>query len=137
MHCAVAGAPGERAIGRVADPRGARRTGTRGPSSPGPPGRPPGPAAGIDHVVLERGEASLCAGVPTRWSVESLEGRSCTIFLQVPPLGLAVTLQPGDNVIDLPPLEPGRIAYTCSMGMYGGTLRVVEAPTGALEGTRG
>ena len=82
-------------------------------------------------------EASLYAGVPTRWIVESLEGRSCAIFLQVPQLGLAVTLQPGDNVIDLPPLDPGRIAYTCSMGMYGGTLRVVEAPTGALEGARG
>jgi sulfite exporter TauE/SafE len=75
-------------------------------------------------------EASLYAGVPTRWIVESLEGSSCAIFLQVPGLGLAVTLQPGENTIDLPPLEPGTIAYTCSMGMYGGTLRVVAPPTG-------
>jgi hypothetical protein len=82
-------------------------------------------------------EASLYAGVPTRWIVESLEGGSCAIFLQVPSLGLAVTLKPGDNQIDLPALPPGKVAYTCSMGMYGGTLRVVEAPTGALEGTRG
>jgi uncharacterized protein len=82
-------------------------------------------------------EASLYAGVPTRWIVESLEGGSCAIFLQVPSLGLAVTLKPGDNEIDLPALPPGKVAYTCSMGMYGGTLRVVEAPTGALEGVRG
>jgi plastocyanin domain-containing protein len=75
--------------------------------------------------------ASLYAGMPTRWVVESLDARSCAIFLQVPGLGLSVTLQEGENTIDLPPLEPGRIAYTCSMGMYGGQLTVVEPPQGA------
>lgn len=72
--------------------------------------------------------ATLYAGIPTRWIVESLGGSSCAIFLTVPSMGLAVTLQPGDNPIDLPALKPGRIAYTCSMGMYGGTLTVVERP---------
>lgn len=75
--------------------------------------------------------ASLYAGMPTRWIVESLDARSCAIFLQVPGLGLSVTLQEGENTIDLPPLEPGRIAYTCSMGMYGGQLTVVAPPQGA------
>ncbi len=79
-------------------------------------------------------EAAIYAGVPTRWVVESLGGGSCAIFLQVPSLGLAVTLHEGDNVIDLPPLEAGRIAYTCSMGMYGATLTVVEPPPDVLGG---
>lgn len=81
-------------------------------------------------------DAALYAGMPTRWIVESLDASSCAIFLQVPSLGLAVTLHEGENAIDLPPLEPGRIAYSCSMGMYGGQLTVVRPPqgTGAAPG---
>jgi sulfite exporter TauE/SafE/copper chaperone CopZ len=76
-------------------------------------------------------DTALYAGLPTRWIVDSLEPRSCAVFLVVPKLDIAVTLAKGENVIDLPPLEPGTIAYTCSMGMYGGTLTVVE-PQGAI-----
>lgn len=79
-------------------------------------------------------DAALYAGVPTRWIVDSREGGSCAIFLQVPSLGLAVTLHGGENAIDLPPLKPGRIAYSCSMGMYGGSLTVIEPADGILEG---
>jgi sulfite exporter TauE/SafE/copper chaperone CopZ len=75
-------------------------------------------------------DAALYAGMPTRWIVESLDAQSCAVFLQVPSLGLAVTLHAGENAIELPPLEPGRVAYTCSMGMYGGQLTVVDAPQG-------
>lgn len=77
-------------------------------------------------------EATLYAGVPTRWIVESLEGGSCAIFMQAPALGLQVLLAKGDNIIDLPALGPGRIEYTCSMGMYSAALRVVEGDVGAL-----
>jgi sulfite exporter TauE/SafE/copper chaperone CopZ len=76
--------------------------------------------------------ASLYAGLPTRWIVESLEPQSCAIFLVVPSLGVQVMLEPGENAIELPPLEPGRVAYTCSMGMYGGWLNVVEPQAGGL-----
>ncbi|MFH1474412.1 MAG: hypothetical protein ABIG85_00975, partial [Chloroflexota bacterium] len=82
-------------------------------------------------------DAALYAGMPTRWIVESLDARSCAIFLQVPALNLAVTLKPGENIINLPALEPGRIAYSCSMGMYGGHLTVVAAPGGAGAGSTG
>jgi sulfite exporter TauE/SafE/copper chaperone CopZ len=78
-------------------------------------------------------DAALYAGIPTRWVVESIAGGSCAIFLQAPSLGVSVTLQKGDNAIDLPPLKAGRIDYSCSMGMYGGSLTVVDAPAGALE----
>ena len=80
--------------------------------------------------------AALYAGLPTRWIVESLESRSCAVFLQVPSLGLAVTLHKGENVIDLPPLRAGRIQYMCSMGMYGGQLTVVDGPPAGERRTR-
>ena len=47
------------------------------------------------------------------------------------------TLHECENTIDLPALEPGRIAYSCSMGMYGGQLTVVPPPSGAGSGSRG
>jgi sulfite exporter TauE/SafE/copper chaperone CopZ len=75
-------------------------------------------------------DAALYAGMPTRWIIDSLEGNSCAVFLQVPSLGLAVTLHEGENTIDLPALKPGTVAYSCSMGMYGGQLTVVEPPSG-------
>jgi len=53
--------------------------------------------------------------------------------MRVPSMDLAITLRRGDNAIDLPPLKAGRIAYSCSMGMYGGSLTVVDAPDGVLE----
>lgn len=32
----------------------------------------------------------------------------------------------GEQVIELPPQEPGEISYSCSMGMYGGTIQVTH-----------
>ena len=88
----------------------------------------------IQHATgYSPAEAALYAGVPTRWIVESQEGGSCAIFMRVPSMDLAITLRRGDNAIDLPPLKAGRIAYSCSMGMYGGSLTVVDAPDGVLE----
>jgi sulfite exporter TauE/SafE/copper chaperone CopZ len=76
-------------------------------------------------------DSAIYAGLPTRWIVDSLEPQSCAVFLQVPALNVAVTLRPGENTIDLPALEPGRISYSCSMGMYGGSLTVVARAGGA------
>jgi plastocyanin domain-containing protein len=78
---------------------------------------------------------SIYAGLPTRWTIESTDARSCAIFLIVPRLGIQVRLTDGSNTIDLPPLQPGKVAYTCSMGMYGGSITVVERPTGASAGS--
>jgi plastocyanin domain-containing protein len=75
-------------------------------------------------------DIAITAGAPTRWIIESEDAQSCAVFLRVPALGIAVTLKKGENVIDLPALEPGRIDYMCSMGMYGGTLTVLPPPTG-------
>ena len=75
-------------------------------------------------------DIAITAGTPTRWIIESEDAQSCAVFLRVPALGIAVTLKRGENVIDLPALEPGRIDYMCSMGMYGGTLTVLPPPTG-------
>lgn len=78
---------------------------------------------------------SIYAGIPTRWTIESTNASSCAIFLVVPELGIQLRLHLGSNTVDLPPLRPGRLAYSCSMGMYGGHITVVERPTGASGGS--
>ena len=73
----------------------------------------------------------IAAGIPTHWTVESASSRSCAAFLVVPDLGIEVRLQKGDNVIELPAMNPGTLAYTCSMGMYGGTITIVDGEAGS------
>lgn len=75
------------------------------------------------------GNVAIYAGIPTRWTIESSTVSTCAAFLVVPELGIQVTLREGPNTIDLPALQPGTLAYTCSMGMYGGLITIVERPT--------
>jgi sulfite exporter TauE/SafE/copper chaperone CopZ len=83
------------------------------------------------------GNVSLYAGVPTRWNILSLTSATCAAFVRVPSLGLAFNLREGLNTVSLPPLKAGTISYTCAMGMYSGTLTVVDRQTGALPGVSG
>ncbi len=84
-----------------------------------------------DATGYSPANASIYAGIPTRWTIESTDNRSCAVFLVVPSLGIQAHLQKGSNTIDLPAMEPGTLAYSCSMGMYGGRITIVEPPTGA------
>ena len=80
------------------------------------------------------GNASIYAGVPTRWTVTSTSTGSCAAALVVPALGISVRLHKGANTIDLPALNAGTLRYSCAMGMYGGSITIVDrpaAPTGA------
>jgi uncharacterized protein len=71
---------------------------------------------------------SIYAGVPTRWTIQSTSTATCAVLLVVPELGIQLRLHEGPNTIDLPALQPGTLSYSCSMGMYGGRITVVERP---------
>jgi sulfite exporter TauE/SafE/copper chaperone CopZ len=81
------------------------------------------------------GNVSIYAGIPTRWTIESSSTASCAASLVVPGLGMTVRrLHKGANTIDLPALDAGTISYSCAMGMYGGSITIVDrpaTPTGA------
>ncbi len=68
------------------------------------------------------------SGIPIQWVIDSVDPQSCAVFLRVPAAGVAVTLKRGPNTIELPAQEPGTIPFSCSMGMYGGSIVVVEQP---------
>jgi plastocyanin domain-containing protein len=76
-------------------------------------------AGGYTPVV-----ARIEAGVPTTWHIDSQAQYSCAAYLVVPALGIERILEPGDNVIELPAMEPGRLAYMCGMGMYTATILI-------------
>jgi sulfite exporter TauE/SafE/copper chaperone CopZ len=79
---------------------------------------------------------TIYAGVPTKWVIESTNAQTCAAFLQVPDLGITKILKKGANEIDLPALPAGTLGYSCSMGMYGGWIQIVEKPTGT-QGANG
>jgi sulfite exporter TauE/SafE/copper chaperone CopZ len=80
---------------------------------------------------------TIYAGIPTKWTIESLNGQTCATFLRIPDFDAAVTLRKGPNVLDLPAMKAGTLSYTCSMGMYGGTITIVDPPTGGVGGGTG
>jgi sulfite exporter TauE/SafE/copper chaperone CopZ len=80
---------------------------------------------------------TIYAGVPTRWIIESTNAQTCASFLQIPDLGITKVLKKGTNEIDLPALPAGTLNYSCSMGMYGGSITIVDPPTGSAGGASG
>jgi uncharacterized protein len=73
----------------------------------------------------------LYAGIPTTWVIDSTSPLDCSAFLRVPDLGISVDLDEGLNTVELPPLQAGTIPFTCVMGMYSGTLVVIDQPPAA------
>ena len=80
------------------------------------------------------GNVSIYAGIPTHWTIQSSTSSTCAAQLVVPALGIQARLRVGPNTIELPALPAGTVRYSCAMGMYGGSIRVVNrpaTPTGA------
>ncbi len=105
--------------------------------------RPPAPVAAVSgNVIVTAGmqtmttdqvtdgylpvENAVHSGMPIRWVIDSHDATSCAVALRVPAWGVSVTLHAGQNVLDIPAQQPGRIAFSCSMGMYGGHITVLD-----------
>ncbi len=79
-----------------------------------------GPGGAYDPDVL-----TVKAGIPVRWEVNGVNVRGCISVLQSRALGFTQLLQPGPNVIEFTPPAPGSYVFSCSMGMFRGTMNVV------------
>ncbi|MDR2586840.1 MAG: sulfite exporter TauE/SafE family protein [Coriobacteriales bacterium] len=69
------------------------------------------------------------AGLPVRWNLSATEDtiNGCNNRVFIPEYGIEHSLEPGDNIIEFTPTEPGRYTYTCWMGMIRGTITVTDA----------
>lgn len=71
-------------------------------------------------------EYTVKAGVPVRLQING-GGSGCRAFFQIPKLGISEELSGEKTVMDFTPKKPGSYTFTCSMGMYRGTLNVVSS----------
>lgn len=62
--------------------------------------------------------------VPVRWVITSESSFSCASSLVVPSLNIKKNLKKGENIIEFTPTEKGTIPFSCSMGMYRGSIIV-------------
>ncbi len=61
--------------------------------------------------------------------MRSEDNYGCTRAFVIPSLNKQWTLpENGDTRIDLGVLKPGKLSYTCAMGMYDGQLTVTNQP---------
>ncbi len=68
----------------------------------------------------------LKSGVPVKLNLVAQSGLGCTSIFRIPQLGIQVSLQQNPNqVVTFTPTQPGRITYTCGMGMYSGIMDVI------------
>lgn len=61
---------------------------------------------------------------PVRWVITSESSFSCASSLVVPSLNIKKNLKKGENIIEFTPTEKGTIPFSCSMGMYRGSIIV-------------
>jgi plastocyanin domain-containing protein len=64
------------------------------------------------------------AGMPVRLVVNGI-GTGCRGVLQVPKARVSVVLNKPVNVLEFTPTKPGPYVFSCSMGMFPGTLNVL------------
>lgn len=75
----------------------------------------------------EPASAAVYVDREVRWVIDS-QALGCATSLHAPSIGISQLLDLGENVLTFTPTEIGTITYTCSMGMYGGTIEVLPAP---------
>ncbi len=65
-------------------------------------------------------------GRPVKWIIDGKEVFGCQGYLMAPKIDVETVLKKGENVITFVPQQVGTIGFSCSMGMYNGTINVIE-----------
>jgi sulfite exporter TauE/SafE/copper chaperone CopZ len=68
---------------------------------------------------------TIKAGVPVRWLIDGAGAIGCTSQIVIPDLNITRSLTSGINEIDFTAPNPGRLAFSCSMGMVRGSFNVL------------
>jgi hypothetical protein len=78
----------------------------------------------VDVNSYSPSSLSLKSGMPVKLNFHRAENVGCLSYLVIPSLKVNKKLQQGDNYITFTPKQPQTIHFSCSMGMYRGTLTV-------------
>lgn len=84
----------------------------------------------IDLAVYPNGyypnNLIIQSGIPVRLNLTTYGGLGCTSQFRIPELNVAKDLPlSGQEIVEFTPEKPGKILFTCSMGMYTGTITVI------------
>jgi sulfite exporter TauE/SafE/copper chaperone CopZ len=71
---------------------------------------------------------TIYAGIPTVWTIESKTVTTCAAALTIPSWDFGTQLRLGQNKLSLKALPAGVIHYSCAMGMYSGSITVIDPP---------
>lgn len=101
----------------------------------GPPtavGSAPTVIGGVQEISMkvtrngyEPSNLTIKAGVPVKWMIDGAGAFGCTSQIVVPDLNITQALTNGINEVDFTAQNPGRLAFSCSMGMVGGFFNVL------------
>jgi plastocyanin domain-containing protein len=69
---------------------------------------------------------TVVKGVPVKWIVTSKDPYSCSASILASKAGIRTMLKEGENVLEFTPTETGTIPFSCLMGMYRGSISVVD-----------
>lgn len=105
---------------------------------------PETPAGGIADTTTQTSETSQDAkiiitsrgyspnyikvknGIPVNLSIESKDAYNCAAAFRIPSLKIAKNVMPNTTeTVQFTPTQKGKIAFTCSMGMYTGVIEVI------------
>lgn len=67
---------------------------------------------------------SVRAGSPVRLTIDGKAG-GCRSYFQISGLDVGLPLNKPKNIVEFTPKKPGKYTFSCSMGMYRGTLTVI------------
>src|SRR3989338_3975430 len=79
----------------------------------------------VNYTGYRPNHFTVRAGIPVRWEIDGSNTSGCAMALISRQLGIQKFLNPGKNVINFTPQEPGEVAFSCSMGMYRGSFTVL------------
>ncbi len=65
-------------------------------------------------------------GIPVRWIISAQAPYSCASALIVPKYKIRAFLKASENIVEFTPNEIGIIPFSCSMGMYTGSFKVIN-----------
>jgi len=68
----------------------------------------------------------VIVGKPVKWIIDSQNPNSCSASIVAPKIKVNQQLSAGENIIEFTPTEIGTINFTCSMGMYSGSIEVIS-----------
>jgi len=69
---------------------------------------------------------SIKKGVPVKWIINAQAPYSCASSIMIPKLNISKNLEAGENIIEFTPDTVGKLAFSCSMGMYTGVFNVYD-----------